>query len=77
MSGKSKVVKSGHMKPVNGGKGHMFGKQHAGPKKPGVSGKADTGNGGKYARGGGTGYVGRQGKSTPSVPGKVSTSRGR
>ena len=76
MSG-SKVIKSGKMTPVRGGKGHMFGKQHAGPKKPGITAKADKGDGGKWAKGGGTGYVGKQGKSTPSVAGKVSVSKGR
>ncbi len=73
----SKVIKSGKMTAVRGGSGHMFGKQHAGPKKPGVAGKADKGDGGKYGRGGGTGYVGKQGKSTPSPAGKVAVAKGK
>ena len=47
----TKVVKSGTMKAVRGGPGHMFGKQHAGPKKSGITGKAQTGDGGKWAKG--------------------------
>ncbi len=62
---KSKVVKTGKMTPVTGGKGHMFGKQSAGPKAPGVTGKSDKGNGGKWAKGGPTGKVGKQGKAMP------------
>lgn len=73
----SKVISSGKMPPVRGGKTHMFGKQHAGPKKPGVAGKADKGDGGKYGRGGPTGYVGKQGKSTPSPAGKVAVAKGK
>jgi hypothetical protein len=62
---KSKVVKSGKMTPVSGGKTHMFGKQHAGPKAAGITGKSDKGDGGKWGKGGPTGKVGKQGKSTP------------
>jgi hypothetical protein len=72
---KTKVITSGKMKPVNGGSGHMFGKQHAGPKKAGITGKAQTGDGGKFAKGGGTGQIGRQGKSSPVVKGRVSVSK--
>ena len=72
----SKVVKSGSMTPVRGGSGHMFGKQHAGPKKAGVTGKSDTGNGGKFAKGGGKGKIGgKQPKSGKAVAGRVSVSK--
>lgn len=37
---------------AKGGNGHMFGKQHAGPQAPGVSGNKDKGDGGKFAKGG-------------------------
>ena len=71
----SKVVKSGSMTPVRGGGGHMFGKQHAGPKKAGVTGKADTGKGGKFGKGGPTGKIGgKQPKAGKAVAGKVSVS---
>lgn len=73
----SKVIKSGKMTPVRGGAGHMFGQQHAGPMKSGTTSKSNSGGGGKFAKGGGTGYVGKQGKSTPSVGGKVSVSKGK
>jgi hypothetical protein len=73
---KSKVVSSGKMTPVRGGSGHMFGKQHAGPKKPGITGKAQTGDGGKFAKGGPTGKVGKQGTAGKAVAGRVSTGRG-
>ena len=66
---KSKVISSKTMTPVRGGKGHMFGKQHAGPKKPGMTGKANTSDGGKFAKGGPTGKVGTQKPSRPSRPG--------
>ena len=46
---------------AKGGSGHMFGRQHVGTKKPGISGKADTNGGGKFAKGGPTGKVGKQG----------------
>ncbi len=73
----SKVIKSGKMTPVRGGGGHMFGKQHAGPKKPGIAGKGDKDDGGKYGKGGGTGFVGKQGKSSHAVAGKVSVAKGK
>ena len=71
----SKVVKSGKMTPVRGGPGHMFGKQSAGPKVPGHTGKVQSSRGGKFAKGGSTGNVGRQGKSSPVVAGRVSVSK--
>jgi len=66
-----KVVKSGKMTPVRGGGGHMFGKQHAGPQKPGTGAHATSGSGGKFAKGGGTGKVGKQGTSRKATPGKT------
>lgn len=72
---KGKVVKSGKMTPVRGGPGHMFSQQHAGPKKPGVTGKISNASGGKWAKGGGTGNVGKQGKSSHAVSGRVSVSK--
>lgn len=73
----SKVIKSGKMTPVRGGPGHMFGKQTVGPKKPGHTGKAQTGNGGKWGKGGPTGLVGKQPSVSKAVPGRVSVSKGR
>ena len=73
--GKSKVISSGKMTPVRGGSGHMFGKQSVGPKKAGVTGKVQTGSGGKWHKGGPTGKVGNQGKSSRVVSGRVSVSK--
>lgn len=73
----SKVIKSGKMTPVRGGPGHMFGKQTVGPKKSAHTGKSQTGNGGKWAKGGGTGFVGKQGKAGKVVAGRVSVSGGK
>jgi hypothetical protein len=56
---KSKVISSGKMTPVRGGSGHMFGKQTVGTKKPGVTGKADSG-GGKFIKGGSSKMFGKQ-----------------
>lgn len=51
---KSKVVSSssGAGKFPQGGNGKMFGKQSAGPKAPGRTGKVQTGDGGKFPAGG-------------------------
>jgi hypothetical protein len=65
------------MTPVRGGSGHMFGKQTVGPKKAGHTGKAQTGSGGKWAKGGGTGLVGKQPKAGKVVAGRVSVSGGK
>ena len=46
---------------AKGGSGHMFGKQTVGTKTPGITGKAQSGGGGKFAKGGPTGKVGKQG----------------
>lgn len=56
---KSKVISSGKMTPVRGGSGHMFGKQTAGTKKPGITGKADSGSG-KWTKGGSSKMFGKQ-----------------
>lgn len=59
---------------AKGGKGHMFGRQYAGPQASGTSAHKTTGNGGKFGKGGGTGKVGHQKNSRTSRPGVVSTS---
>lgn len=56
----AKVVKSGSKQFVSGGKGKMFGKQHAGPQAPGVTGHAAKGDGGKFAKGGKGHMFGKQ-----------------
>lgn len=58
--GSTKVLKSGGGSFAKGGSGHMFGKQSAGPKTPGVSGKAQSGSGGKFAKGGTGKMFGKQ-----------------
>lgn len=67
-----KVIKSGTMTPVRGGSTKMFGKQHAGPQKPGGSAHNPKGTGGKYAKGGPSGKVGKQGTSRKAIPGQTS-----
>lgn len=54
---KSKVTKSSSKPFVTGGKGHMFGKQSAGSKTPGVSGKSNSGNTGRTPIKGGSGHM--------------------
>lgn len=68
---KGKQAKSkGKFGPVAEGKGHMFGKQAAGPQKPGVSGKSNSGDGGKYAKGGSGHMFGKEQLfAGPQVPG--------
>lgn len=73
---KSKVISSGKMTPVRGGSGHMFGKQSVGTKTPGRTGKADTGGGNKFTKGGPTGKVGKQYGSSKAVSGRVSVAKG-
>jgi hypothetical protein len=68
--GASKVIKSGGGSFAKGGSGKMFGKQSAGPKTPGVTGKAQSGSGGKFAKGGSGHMFGRQNAGT-RVPGKT------
>jgi hypothetical protein len=75
MAGKSKVVSTGSLTGARGGSTKMFGKQTAGPKSPGRTGKVQTGSGGKFGKGGGTGHIGRQGVSSRVVPGRVSVSK--
>ena len=50
----------------------MFGKQTVGTKKPGVTGKSDSGGGGKWAKGGSGHMFGKQHASarTPGTTGK-------
>ena len=49
-----KVTKEGqhNVEFAEGGDGHMFGPQKAGPDKPGNTGKDGGGGGGKFAKGG-------------------------
>lgn len=65
MSAKGKGLKSSSPSFAKGGGGHMFGKQSAGPQKPGVSGKSSSGSGGgaKFASGGKKHMFGKQGAS--------------
>lgn len=60
---KSKVISKGSLSGAKGGGKGMFGKQTVGLKKPGVSGKADSGGGGKWAKGGSGGMFGKQSAS--------------
>lgn len=53
---------------AQGGKGHMFGKQSAGPKSPDHVGKAQSGSGGKWAVGGSGHMFGKQ-SASPAKPG--------
>lgn len=69
----TKTISKGPLKEggAKGGSGHMFGRQSAGPKNPGTSGKDQSGSGGKWAKGGAKGQVGKQGKIAKSTPGRV------
>lgn len=69
---KSKVISSSKPGFAKGGSGSMFGKQSAGPKTPGVMGKAQSGSGGKWAKGGSKQMFGKQsaGTRTPGRSGK-------
>lgn len=51
-----------------GGNGKMFGKQHAGPKAPGVTGKVTKGDGGKFPAGG-SGKMFGKGSARPAKAG--------
>lgn len=68
--GSTKVIKSGGGSFAKGGSGKMFGRQSAGPKTPGITGKAQSGPGGKWAKGGSGHMFGRQNAGT-RVPGKT------
>lgn len=65
---KGKEISSKPMQFAKGGSTKMFGRQSAGPKSPGQTGKAQSGNGGKFAKGGPSGKVGNQ---KPSVSAKA------
>lgn len=68
--GSTKVIKSGGGSFAKGGSGKMFGKQSAGPKSPGITGKAQSGSGGKFAKGGSGKMFGKQ-SAGPRSPGKT------
>lgn len=70
MAGKSKVTKSSTPAFAKGGSGHMFGKQTAGTKSPGSTGKVQSGGGGKFAKGGSGKMFGKQ-SASPRTPGKT------
>ena len=57
-----KVIKSGPRPDffAKGGSGKMFGQQHAGPQKPGITSKDPSGDGGKWAKGGSGHMFGKQ-----------------
>ena len=65
---KSKVISKKSASFAKGGKTHMFGKQYAGPQKPGTTSHATSGTGGKFAKGGRGGSVGKQ-TASPACPG--------
>jgi hypothetical protein len=66
----AKVMKSSSKAFVSGGKGKMFGKQAAGPMSPGVTGKVNKGDGGKWGKGGSGKMFGKQ-SASPRVPGRT------
>lgn len=68
MTGKSKAENEKNVDIIKGGKGHMFGQQHAGPEKPGTSAHDTSGDGGKFAKGG-SGHMFGFRPSTPAKPG--------
>jgi len=67
---KSKVVSAGNGggKFPKGGNTKMFGKQHAGPKAAGVTGKVTSGDGGKFIAGG-KGKMFGKGSARPAMAG--------
>lgn len=65
-NGKSKAEGTQKASFAKGGSGKMFGQQHAGPEKPGVSSHDTSGDGGKFAKGGSTKMFGFR----PSIPAK-------
>lgn len=71
MAGKSKTISKGAFPGggAKGGSGSMFGKQSVGTKKPGVTGKSDSGGGGKWAKGGSGHMFGKQ-SASPRASGK-------
>lgn len=66
MAGMSKVKKSGPGSFAKGGGNKMFGKQSAGPQKPGQSASMGAG-GGKFAKGG----SGKMAGFTGAMPAKA------
>jgi len=62
MKANSKVIKSSTPNFLKGmkGKGHMVGKQSAGPVKPGSTMAGNGSGGGKFAKGGKGHMVGKQ-----------------
>lgn len=56
----AKVLKTGKMPAVRGGKGKMIGKQHVGQQAPGIT-STKSGKGGKFAAGGKTKMFGFSG----------------
>ncbi len=58
-----KVIKSGKGDFAKGGKGHMFGKQHAGQQASGTTAHQPTSDG-KFASGGKTKMFGKQSADT-------------
>lgn len=56
----SKVISTKTLAPVRGGSGHMFGQQKAGNRSSGVTGKKDSGGGGKFGKGGSGHMIGKQ-----------------
>lgn len=72
MAGKSKTISKGAFPGggAKGGSGGMMGKQHVGTKKPGVTGKADSGGTGRWAKGGSGKMFGKQ-HASPRAPGKT------
>lgn len=68
---KSKMMKSSKPSFMVGGKGHMFGKQHAGTRaslSQASTGKKDTSPGGKFMKGGSGHMFGKQ-SANPRRPG--------
>lgn len=69
MAKPTKVVKKSAGSFAKGGTTKMFGLQHAGPDKAGMSGPTKTGTGGKWAKGGSGHMFGRQ-TAGPRKPGQ-------
>lgn len=69
---KSKMTSSssGAGKFPSGGKNADVGRQYAGPKAAGVTGKVTTGNGGKFPVGG-SGKMFGKGSARPAVAGRT------
>jgi hypothetical protein len=61
---KSKVKSEGSKTFAKGGSGHMHGKQHAGPQKPGTSSHDVSSDGGKFGKGGSGHMFGKQSATT-------------